>query len=66
MAQTMAMGQAAGTAAALSLRSDCSARNVNQPELQEQLRISGAVLETPGEIAHTAAGDWQRNLLASR
>lgn len=61
MAQTMAMGQAAGTAAALSLHHDCSARAVSIPELQDRLRRAGAVLEMPSRTAATGEDDWRRN-----
>jgi glycine/D-amino acid oxidase-like deaminating enzyme len=61
MAQTMAMGQAAGTAAALSLHHNCGAREVPIGPLQDHLRRAGAVLETPGQTAATGANDWRRN-----
>jgi hypothetical protein len=51
MAQTMAMGQAVGVAAAISLKRDCSVRQVPIGELQRKLVDGGAVLETPREIA---------------
>lgn len=51
MAQTMAMGQAVGTAAALSLSLDCSARAVPIVALQDRLRRMGAVLKTPEVVA---------------
>jgi hypothetical protein len=59
MAQTMAMGHAAGLAASISLRNNISALDVNIPELQQQLRAAGAVLETPNQVAHTAADAWK-------
>ena len=61
MAQTMAMGQAVGTAAALSLKTNCSARALPIPELQAQLSNAGAGLEIPGEVAAKKAGAWRRN-----
>ncbi|MDP3072574.1 MAG: FAD-dependent oxidoreductase [Opitutaceae bacterium] len=61
MAQTMAMGQAAGTAAALSLAADCDARAVPVPALQSRLRSRGAVLETPATVAATGRNDWRAN-----
>jgi len=61
MAQTMAMGQAAGAAAALSLAHHCGALELPIPELQHRLRQTGAVLEMPGELAATGAGEWQKN-----
>ena len=61
MAQTMAMGQAAGTAAALSLAHNCGAREVPLSKLQTRLRARGAVLETPTAPAATARDDWRHN-----
>jgi hypothetical protein len=54
MAQTMAMGHAVGVAAALSLKHDCSVRQVPIDVLQRKLTDGGAVLETPTEIASEA------------
>ena len=62
MAQTMAMGQAAGTAAALAFEAQCGARAIPITQLQDRLRASGAVLETPTRIAGTDPGDWKQNL----
>jgi hypothetical protein len=61
MAQTMAMGQAAGTAAALSLAQSCGARDVPIATLQARLRASGALLETPSVIAATSRDAWSQN-----
>lgn len=61
MAQTMSMGQAAGLAAALALKHDCSARAVPVAELQSGLVKLGAVLEMPKQIAETAADAWRKN-----
>jgi hypothetical protein len=61
MAQTMSMGQAAGLAAALSLKHDCGSRNVPMGTLQDSLRGLGAVLEFPEEPAATGPADWRRN-----
>jgi hypothetical protein len=44
MAQCMAMGQAAGAAAALCVASKKSPRDLNVPTLQQQLRSDGAVV----------------------
>jgi glycine/D-amino acid oxidase-like deaminating enzyme len=44
MAQTMAMGEAAGTAAALCLETDADFRRLNVPALQDRLVEGGAVL----------------------
>jgi ribulose 1,5-bisphosphate synthetase/thiazole synthase len=49
MAQCMAMGQAAGLAAALSFIHNLLPGEVNIHELQTELRAIGAVLETPGK-----------------
>lgn len=62
MAQTMAMGQAAGTAAALSLAANCGAREVPVGRLQARLRARGAILETPVPAAATGHDDWPKNL----
>lgn len=61
MGQTMALGQAAGTAAALSLANNCGARGLSIADLQRALRARGAILETPDRIAATGAGDWRKN-----
>ncbi len=61
MAQTMAMGQAAGTAAALSLAGECGAREVPIEALQNSLRVRGAVLETPAHLAAVGRDAWARN-----
>jgi hypothetical protein len=61
MAQTMSMGAAAGFAASLSLEVNSGAREIPVPTLQDTLRASGAVLETPSLTASTAAGDWSKN-----
>lgn len=45
MAQCMATGQAAGTAAALAARSNCSVRRINIGELQNKLREQGAIID---------------------
>lgn len=54
MAQTMAMGQAVGTAAALSLKHNCGVRQVPIDQLQRRLTDAGAVLETPTTISEEA------------
>lgn len=61
MAQTMAMGQAAGTAAALSLASASGARDLSVPLLRDRLRKAGALLETPAKRAATGPADWNLN-----
>jgi glycine/D-amino acid oxidase-like deaminating enzyme len=47
MAQCMAMGQAAGSAAAIAVSRNIAPRDVPVPELRDKLRTLGAVLETP-------------------
>jgi hypothetical protein len=47
MAQTMAMGQAAGTAAAMAAAHDGQPRSVDISALRERLRRAGALLELP-------------------
>lgn len=44
MAQTMSMGQAAGTAAALSSKSECTPRDLNVTQLRDLLRKNGALV----------------------
>lgn len=44
MAQCMAMGQAAGTAAAISIRQSVVPRSIHVPRLRDQLRQDGALL----------------------
>lgn len=61
MAQTMAMGQAAGMAAALSLETNSTALDLSISTLQQRLRQSGALLETPEHRACTGADEWKRN-----
>ena len=61
MAQTMAMGQAAGTAAALSLETGTTALELSISELQQRLRRSGALLETPVRKARIGSADWKLN-----
>jgi FAD dependent oxidoreductase len=47
MAQCMAMGQAAGTAAALSVKAKRTPRELDFQSLRETLRKDGAILSTP-------------------
>jgi len=61
MAQTMSMGAAVGTAAGLTLASNCGAREVSVTQLQDRLRQMGAVLETPTQRAHVGADEWRAN-----
>jgi hypothetical protein len=55
MAQCMAMGQAAGTAAALAVAAGCDPREVPVARLRERLRAAGAILELGPEPAPAAA-----------
>ncbi len=48
MAQCMAMGQAAGTAAALACAGGLAPRDLDPALLRDRLRTDGAVLELPG------------------
>jgi hypothetical protein len=50
MAQTMAMGQAAGTAAAMALSSGRDPRAIDSAALRDRLRADGAVLELPAPL----------------
>lgn len=61
MAQTMAMGQAAGFAATLSLDNDLPATSMDIPKLQAMLYRSGAVLEIPDRLADTGRHGWANN-----
>jgi len=61
MAQTMAMGHACGTAAALSLAADAAPAEIEIRQLQQQLRAQGAVLEMPTRLADTSADGWAKN-----
>ena len=61
MAQTMSMGQAAGTAATLSLDADAAANNLDIHQLLAKLEQLGAVLESPGSIADTTRNGWINN-----
>ena len=61
MAQTMSMGQAAGTAATLSLDADAAANNLDIHQLLAKLEQLGAVLESPKSIADTTRNGWINN-----
>jgi len=61
MAQTMAMGHACGTAAALSLEADIAPIEINTVSLQTKLREQGAVLEMPDNGADISASGWANN-----
>jgi hypothetical protein len=66
MGQTMSMGQAAGVAAAMSIREDVGAREVSVPQLQDALRRLGAVLEMPSETADVSRDAWRRTRREAR
>jgi hypothetical protein len=55
MAQCMAMGEAAGTAAALAVRAGRDPRDVSIPTLRDRLRGAGAILEMTDAPTVTAA-----------
>lgn len=48
MPQCAALGEAAGTAAALSIRAGCAPRDLSVPTLQDALRGNGAILDEQG------------------
>jgi hypothetical protein len=61
MAQTMSMGQTAGTAAVISLDHDSSASEMNINELQQELLKEGMILETPDIVADISKNGWMNN-----
>ncbi len=61
MAQTMAMGHAAGLAAIQSLEKDEAANQLNVQALRESLFQQGSVLEVPDKKAFTGKNDWALN-----
>lgn len=61
MAQTMSMGQAAGTAALLSLQNDYGANNLDVHHLRSELSKLGAILEIPQKEADTSRNGWKNN-----
>lgn len=61
MAQTMAMGHAAGVAAAISIQQRTTLPEVPVSMLQDELRRQGSVLETPAHVADTSADGWRNN-----
>ncbi|MFZ9938276.1 MAG: FAD-dependent oxidoreductase, partial [Luteolibacter sp.] len=61
MAQTMAMGHAAGAAAAIAIRQHTTLPEVPVSMLQDELRRQGAVLEFPDHVADTSASGWRHN-----
>lgn len=61
MAQTMSMGQAAGLAANLSLRTDSSATGLNVQQLRGELSRLGVTLEVPTKDANISRDGWAKN-----
>ncbi|MCC5929989.1 MAG: FAD-dependent oxidoreductase [Cyclobacteriaceae bacterium] len=62
MGQTMAMGQAAAVASAISLEKDLPAAEIDVSELRTRLAEIGAILEIPEKIADTSRNGWKNNL----
>lgn len=62
MGQTMAMGQAASVAAAISLEKDLPPSEIKVTELRTRLAEIGAILEIPEKIADTSREGWKNNL----
>ncbi|MEM1158382.1 MAG: FAD-dependent oxidoreductase [Verrucomicrobiota bacterium] len=65
MGQTMAMGHACGVASAMSVRKGISPEDLAASDVQENLRIQGAVLELPAVTADISADGWSRNRRAA-
>lgn len=61
MGQTMSMGQAAGVAAAQSLRTASGASSLDVKALRGALMSMGVALEPPTRVAATAAAAWREN-----
>lgn len=61
MAQTMSMGQATGTAAALSLKYDTGAGDLDVQQLRFELTKLGAILEVPKKAANIDRKGWKYN-----
>jgi hypothetical protein len=61
MAQTMAMGQAAGMAAIQSLKNSSAANQLDVKILRETLHQQKSILEIPDKMAHTGKMEWQLN-----
>jgi hypothetical protein len=65
MVPCIAMGQAAGTAAALSLKQGVTPRQVSVPALQSELRRQGCILDE-ADIVKTVAEDKERKERSGR
>ncbi|MDZ7720562.1 MAG: FAD-dependent oxidoreductase [Balneolaceae bacterium] len=61
MAQTMGMGQAAGTACSLSLDTDTGSGSIDAQKLRKHLKELGAILEMPGREADISKHGWKNN-----
>lgn len=61
MAQTMSMGQAAGLAAALSLKGDMAANKLDIARLQSNLEEIGVIMQLPDTVADTTRDGWKNN-----
>jgi len=61
MAQTMAMGHAAGLAAVQSLEKNEAANQVDVRVLRERLHRQGCILEEPDKTAFTGKNEWNLN-----
>lgn len=62
MAQTMAMGTAAGLAAVQALELNETANGLDVNRLQTSLLNLGAILDTPTKIASIGKDDWHLNM----
>jgi hypothetical protein len=63
MAQTMAMGQAAGLAAVQSLQKEEAASALDIKVLRNSLYKASAILEMPDVTAKTGPEDWKQNFM---
>ena len=61
MAQTMGMGQAAGTAASLSIDTDSGADSIDVQQLRKRLQEIGTILEMPRQEADISRHGWKNN-----
>lgn len=66
MAQTMSMGQAAGSAAIQSLKTDCDAKNIDISLLRKELANLGQILEVPAVLTDTSRDGWKNNLQSKK
>jgi hypothetical protein len=54
----MGMGQAAGAAAAMAVRTGCAPRGVDVPSLQARLLADGAILQAPQSEVQVGDPRW--------